>query len=164
MGNSILTSKNELVTFLKNQIKIENEIVVSLNKSLTEIKNSPVKGVLKGISLDSIKHAEMYSAATELLLDTSQALKQENLDEQTAIIKKHILIEAELIQRITKALLTVENKKVKLLLNTILEDERIHHQLLKSVLDILVKGETITADDWWDTIWKNVPFHGAPGG
>jgi len=59
---------------------------------------------------------------------------------------------------------TIENEKVKLLLNAILWDEKRHHELLKSVLEILVSGETITEEDWWDVLWKYVPFHGAPGG
>ncbi|MEM3357110.1 MAG: ferritin-like domain-containing protein, partial [Candidatus Bathyarchaeia archaeon] len=59
---------------------------------------------------------------------------------------------------------SVENEKVKLLLNAILVDEKRHHELLKQVLEIIVHGETITEEDWWDILWKNVPFHGAPGG
>ena len=52
----------------------------------------------------------------------------------------------------------------KLLLNAILEDEKRHHGLLKQILEVLVKGETITEADWWDILWKDVPFHGSPGG
>jgi hypothetical protein len=159
-----LKSKNELISFMKEQIKIENEIVDSLNSALVEIKNPPVKGVLKGISLDSVKHAEMYAAATELLTSVSQALSQENLDKQKALVEKHIRMEAELIKKISKVLPSVESEKAKLLLNAILADEKRHHALLKMVLEILVRGETITEADWWDLIWKNVPFHGAPGG
>ena len=55
-----MSSKGELVVFLKEQIRIENKIVESLNSALREIGNPAVKGVLKGISLDSLKHAEMY--------------------------------------------------------------------------------------------------------
>ena len=62
-----LKTKDDLVKFLREQIKIENDIVDSLNSALVEVKNPPVKGVLKGISLDSIKHAELYAAAAELL-------------------------------------------------------------------------------------------------
>jgi hypothetical protein len=149
---------------MKAQIKIENEIVDSLNSALVEIKNPPVKGVLKGISLDSVKHAEMYAAATELLTSVSQALGQEHLDKQKTLIEKHIRMEAELIKKISNVLPSVENAKVKLLLNAILTDEKRHHELLKMVLEILVRGETITEQDWWDLLWKNVPFHGAPGG
>jgi len=164
MEANVLKSKDELIDFMKAQIKVENEIVDSLNSALVEVKNPPVRGVLKGISLDSVKHAEMYAAATELLTSVSQALSQEHLDKQKALVEKHISMEAELIKKIKKVLPNVENKKVKLLLNAILADEKRHHALLKMVLEILVRGETITEADWWELLWKNVPFHGAPGG
>jgi len=95
-----LSSKVELTDFLKEQIKIENRIVESLNSSLGEMGNPAVRGVLKGISLDSVEHAEMYASAVNLLTSVQ-----------------------------ARAL-----------------------------------GETITEEDWWDVLWKNVPFHGAPGG
>jgi rubrerythrin len=98
------------------------------------------------------------------LTSVPQALTQENLDEQKRLVERHIELEAELIEKISNTLPTVENKKVKLLLNAILVDEKRHHELLKEILEILVKGETITESDWWDVLWKNVPFHGSPGG
>jgi rubrerythrin len=159
-----LSSKDELIIFLKEQIKIENEIVGSLNNSLDEIRNPAVRGVLKGISLDSVKHAEMYASAINLLTSVPQALTQAHLDKQRELVEKHIRLEAELIGKISKAMPSIENKKVKLLLGAILMDEKRHHQLLRQVLKILVRGETITEEDWWDVLWKNVPFHGAPGG
>jgi rubrerythrin len=160
----IMKTKNELIEFMKKQIKVENDIVDSLNNALIDMKNPPVRGVLKGISLDSVKHAEMYAAATELLTRVSQAITQEQLDKQKAVVEKHIRMEAELIKKIGDVLPTVEDEKVKLLLSAILEDEKRHHALLKMVLEILVRGEAITEADWWDLLWKNVPFHGAPGG
>ena len=159
-----MSSKDELVKFLKDQIKIENKIVDSLNKSLPDIGNPAVKGVLKGISLDSVKHAEMYGSAVTLLTTVSKALTQENLDKQKDLVEKHIQMELELIQKIGKALPSVKDKKVALLLEAILSDEKRHHELLKKVLEILVRGEAITEADWWDMLWKDVPFHGAPGG
>jgi hypothetical protein len=68
-------SENELVAFIKRQIVIEKEIVDSLERGVVDINNPPVKGVLKGISLDSMKHAELYSAALTLLTEVSPALK-----------------------------------------------------------------------------------------
>jgi hypothetical protein len=159
-----VSTVNNLVEFMKRQIVIEKEIVDSLNKGIVDIKNPPVKGVLKGISLDSVKHAELYSAAVTLLTNVSQALSQENLDVQRALVEKHIQIEAELIKKLEKMMPAIENSKVKFLLNAILTDERRHHAMLKTVLEIIVHGETITEADWWELLWKNVPFHGAPGG
>jgi rubrerythrin len=159
-----MSSKEELVEFLKEQVKVENKIVDSLNKSLPEIDNPTVKGVLKGVSLDSVKHAEMYASAVRLMTTVSKALTQENLDKQEDLVERHIQMEADLIKKISKVLPTVKDNKVKLLLNAILEDEKRHHGLLKQILEILVKGETITEADWWDILWKDVPFHGSPGG
>lgn len=159
-----MSLEEELVRFLKEQIEIENKIVDSLNKSLDDIRNPSVRGVLKGISLDSVKHAEMYASAIKLLTEIGPALKEEHLDEQRRLVEEHIEMEARLIKRISEKLPTIENEKVRLLLEAILADERRHHQLLNEVLKILVRGETITEADWWDLLWKNVPFHGAPGG
>jgi rubrerythrin len=164
VGGKDLGPKDEMVKFLRDQIKVENTIVESLNKSLPDIGNPAVKGVLKGISLDSVKHAEMYASAVNLLTTVSKALTQENLDKQRDLVERHIKMEAELIEKISKILPSVEDKKVKLLLTAILADEKRHHELLKEILEILVKGETITEADWWDILWKDVPFHGSPGG
>ncbi len=159
-----MSGEGRLLTFLKEQIRTENQIVSSLNKALVEIENPPVKGTLKGISLDSVKHAEMYTSAVALLTGMPKALTQENLDKQRELVERHIELEARLIGRINNELPNVKNDKVKLLLNAILLDEQRHHALLRQVLEILVKGETITESEWLDIMWKSVPFHGAPGG
>jgi len=159
-----LSSNDKLVTFMKKQIGIENEIVNSLNSALVNVQNPSVRGILKGISLDSVKHAELYASAVKLLTSTSQALKQEHLDEQRKLVEKHIALEAELIEKLSKVVPSIESSKVRLLLEAILSDEKRHHELLKAVLEIIVRGETITEDDWWDVLWKGVPFHGSPGG
>jgi hypothetical protein len=156
--------KEKLLDFLKNQFTVENEIVSSLEKALVGMKNPAVKGVLKGVSLDSVKHAELYTSAITLLTHASTALTQENLDEQKALVKKHIEIEAKLIRKLEEMLPQVDNKKVEFLLKAILNDEIRHHAMLKTTLEIIVHGETITEDDWWKLLWENVPFHGAPGG
>jgi hypothetical protein len=156
--------KENLLDFLKNQVTVENEIVSSLEKALVGMKNPAVKGVLKGVSLDSVKHAELYTSAITLLTHASTALTQENLDEQKALVKKHIEIEAKLIRKLEEMLPQIDNKKVEFLLKAILNDEIRHHAMLKMTLEIIVHGETITEDDWWKLLWENVPFHGAPGG
>jgi bacterioferritin (cytochrome b1) len=160
----VSTPDNKLIEFMKRQIVVENEIVDSVNKGIKSINNPPVKGVLKGVSLDSMKHAELYASAVTLLTNVSQAMTQENLDEQRALVEKHIQIEAELIKKLEKELPTIENKKVTFLLKSILMDEKRHHAMLKTVLEIIVRGETITEDEWWKMLWEGSPFHGSPGG
>jgi rubrerythrin len=156
--------KVDLLDFLKKQIDVENEIVSSLEKAIVDMKNPAVKGVLKGVSLDSVKHAELYAAAITLLTKSSTALNQGNLDEQKALIQKHIEIEPDLISKLQAMIPTIENEKVVFLLKAILNDETRHHAMLKMVLEIIVHGETITEADWWKMLWEGVPFHGSPGG
>jgi rubrerythrin len=164
VGGNALSSKDELVKLFQNQIQIEKTIVDSVNKGLEEIKNPAVSGVLKGISLDSVKHAQMYSSAIDLLTSVPQALTEKNLDKQKELVEKHIRIEAKIIKILDDVIPSIQNEKVQLLLKAILSDEKRHHALLKKVLEILVRGETITDNEWWDVLWENVPFHGAPGG
>jgi bacterioferritin (cytochrome b1) len=156
-------SKEQLIEFMKLQIANENKIVNSVNAGIKNINNAPVKAVLKGISLDSVKHAELYASAIVLLTTTSQAMNQGNLDEQRELVEKHIKMESELIQKLEEMLPTIQSKKVAFLLNSILNDEKRHHELLKQVLEVIVRGETLTEDDWWKMLWEDVPFHGAPG-
>jgi ribonucleotide reductase beta subunit family protein with ferritin-like domain len=150
--------------FFEKQVCVENEIVSSINKALVKIRNPAVKGVLKGISLDSVKHAEMYKAAIELLSSVPPALTQQEFDELMKFVKKHIAEEEKAILSMEEVINHVEDEKVKLLLEAIFSDEQRHHKLLSEIMDVLVKRETINEDDWWDVLWKNVPFHGAPGG
>ncbi|MDR0372039.1 MAG: ferritin-like domain-containing protein [Nitrososphaerota archaeon] len=156
--------KREIVDFLKKQVTVEKEIVDSLEKALVGMKNPAVEGVLRGVSLDSLKHADLYTSAVTLLSSTPTALAQEDLDKQRALVEKHIAIEAELIKVLKEKIPEIENDKVVFLLNAILEDECRHHAILKRVLDIIVHGETITEDDWWEFLWEGSPFHGSPGG
>ena len=110
-----------------------------------------------------MKHAQIYSAAIEVIRKTSKALSQQELDKQRALIEKHIEIERGLVKRISGKIPQIEDEKVKLLLNAILSDEKRHHELLKQVLKIIVHGETITEEGWFDALWRSA-FHGAPGG
>lgn len=160
----VLKTRGELMSFMKAQVKVENEIVDSLGNALIDIKNPPVKAILRSISLDSVKHAEMYAAAGELLTTLSKTLSQKDLNRQKLLVEKHLSMEEKLIKSIERVLPTVENEKVRLLLDAILSDEKRHHELLKMVLEIIARGETMTEEDWWDLLWKGAPFHGAPGG
>jgi bacterioferritin (cytochrome b1) len=157
-------NKDDLLDFLRHQVTVEKEIVSSLEKAVVNMKNPAVKGVLEGVSLDSCKHAELYTSAITLLTTASTALAQQDYDAQRDLIQKHIDIEAKLIRVLKEKIPIIENQKVVFLLRAILEDEIRHHAMLKMVLEIVVKGETITEDDWWKLLWEGVPFHGAPGG
>ena len=148
---------DDLISFFENQIELENKIVQSISDALDKIDNLAVKTALKGISLDSSKHAEMYRSAIALLTSSSAALNEEQLDLQRRVVERHIEMEAAVIKQLEAKMPGVENEKLELLLQAILLDERRHHKLLKTLLEILVRGETVTEGDWWDAVWGDVP-------
>lgn len=156
-------TEEELIEFFREQSKLEEEIVESVEKSLAAIKNAVVESILKGMAFDSSKHAAIYKAAGNLV-KVAPALTEQEFNELMKVVEWHIVNENKVIRRLETAVTKIENERIKFLLEAILADEKRHHQLLKSIMEIIVKGETITNDEWWDMMWKNVPFHGSPGG
>jgi len=153
----------ELVNFFREQAKHEEEIVRSINKALQKLKNPVVASVLKGMSLDSMKHADMYRAA-ENIISVAPAMSEEELDHLNEVVNWHVQNEEKVMGRVEEAIKKVKDKKIRFLLESIQEDEKRHHELLKTIMSTIARGETITQDEWWEILWKNVPFHGAPGG
>jgi len=76
---------DDLINFFESQIELENKIVQSVSDALDNIDNLAVKTALRGISLDSSKHAEMYRSAIALLTSSSAALNEEQLDLQRKV-------------------------------------------------------------------------------
>jgi len=157
------TEDKELIDFFREQGKLENQIVKSINKALEKLKNPVVASVLKGISLDSVKHADMYKAA-ESIVTVAPAITEDELKRLNEVVKSHIDEEEKVISRLQEIIKKTRDKKIKLLLESIAADEQRHHELLRTIMDIVVRGETITEGEWWEIMWRNVPFHGAPGG
>jgi rubrerythrin len=148
---------DKLLKFMENQISLENKIVKSINDSADKIDNEAVSTALLGIGLDSKKHAMMYRSAISLMTTSSAALNQEQLDLQKKVVNDHIKLEEAVIKELEKMLPFIENEKVELLLKAILQDEVRHHKLLKTLYEILIRGESVTEGDWWDAVWGDVP-------
>lgn len=148
---------DDLIEFFENQIKLENSIVKSVNDALEELDNEAVQMALRGISLDSSKHADMYRSGIAFLTKSTKPLNEEMMDKQKDVIERHIELEETVIKELEKKIPSIENQKLKLLLKAIMADEKRHHKLLRNLHDIIVKGETITDEDWYDAIWGDVP-------
>lgn len=159
----MVNSHDELVKFLQEQIKKEEEIAKSMKEALSKVKNPVVKAVLTGISLDSMKHAELYRAAVHLTTVTT-ALTDEEFNQLKTITKRHVDIEGAVEWQVAEAITKIKDKKVRLLLKSIGKDEEKHHELLKAIMDLIVREESVTEEDLWELLWKSTPFHGTPGG
>jgi rubrerythrin len=76
---------------------------------------------------------------------------------QRDLVARHIAMEERVIARLEEMIPGVESEKVSFILNAIIEDERRHHRVLKRVAELLIKGETVTDEDWWDAAFGDVP-------
>jgi rubrerythrin len=159
----VKSEEKDLVTFLREQVKLEEQIVESVHNAVKDLKNTVVISVLKGIAFDSAKHADIYKAA-ESVVSVAQAMSDNELEKISKIVSWHIDAEEKLISRVNESINKTLNKKIKFLLESILADEKRHHELLKKIVETIVKGETITRDEWWEIMWRDVPTHGSPGG
>lgn len=155
--------EKELIAFFREQAKQEELIVKSINKALQKLNNPVVVSALKGMSLDSLKHADMYKAA-ESIVSVAPAISEAELDHLNEVVKWHIDNEEKVMHQVNDFIKKVKDRKIRFLLESIQADEQRHHVLLKSLMDIVARGETITEDEWWEIMWKNAPFHGSPGG
>ena len=150
-------SGDEIKKFFEKMVRAEKAIVSSLDESLDDIDNVAVRSALRGISFDSMKHAGLYLSAIDLLTERRPVLGGEQLDKQRDIVSRHIKMEEELIKSLEKIMKSIDNNKISFLLEAILKDERRHHILLRRLHEVLVKGETVTEEDWWDATWRDVP-------
>ena len=156
-------SEGEMNEFFKEQIKLEHHIVESITNSLRTVRNPVVKQVLSAIAFDSQKHAGIYNAAMSITTVTP-ALTDKEYREIEKITEKHILDEDKAISALDRIMPKVKDSKIHFLLQSIVADEKRHHELLNKLMDLVVKREAITEEDWWEVLWKGAPFHGAPGG
>ncbi len=67
-------------------------------------------------------------------------------------IKKHIELKKKTMEAYSSLLKELEDKRMRLLVSYILEDEKRHHELLLRIDKIVVEAETLKEEDMWDMI------------
>jgi len=154
----------ELISFLKKQIDLENMIVEEGKKSVKGVENVLVRELIRGIALDSMKHANMLEAMVALISGAKVFLTEKESERIGGQIKRHIELEKQAIETYSTLLEHIKDERTRLLVDYILKDERRHHELLRKIDKIIVEAETLREEDLWEMVWKYSVFHGAPGG
>ncbi len=156
--------EEKLIEFLDEQIALEKEIIEISNASVDNIKNILVRELIRGITMDSKKHALLLGALKGMLIGPTPLIEEESFDEIKATIEKHIELEAKAIETYREILKDPPSDSVKTVISEILKDEVRHHTFLKTLLKALIEKETLTEDMLEDWMYKYAPFHGSPGG
>ncbi len=142
----------------------EKKYAEELRKLAEKIKHPVLEALIKGIASDSEKHSIFYSAVEELLSRVQPLLTEEELEEIKKGIRKHIEMEAKMVEFTRKMAQETDDPRLKLVFSAIHEDELKHHKLLLDIEKKIAELETFTEEDLWDAIWKDSPWHGSPGG
>jgi rubrerythrin len=156
--------KDQLKAFFEEQIKLEEKIVKMATKSVSDTQNQLVKYLIQAIAIDSNKHALMLNAILARLQSKTPFIDEAKRDELGENIKAHIELEAHAIKTYSELIPQTEDPGSKQVLEYILEDEKRHHHLLTQLYKLVIEKETLTEEDLWDLTWKDVPWHGGPGG
>jgi hypothetical protein len=120
--------------------------------------------LILGIAQDSEKHSIFYKSVEELLSRIQPLLTEEELEIVKKGIRKHIEMEAEMVEFTRKLAQEADDSRLKLIFSAIYADEIKHHKLLLDIEKQIAKRETFTEEELWDAIWKDSPWHGTPGG
>ncbi|MCD6300954.1 MAG: ferritin-like domain-containing protein [Staphylothermus sp.] len=157
-------NKDKLISLLREMSQKEKEYAKELKELTEKFKHPVLSALIKGIAIDSEKHSMFYESLAELLSETQPFLSEEELEIIKKGIKKHIDLEAEMIEFTHKLIEETQDPREKMILSAIYEDEVKHHKLLLSIQKHIAEKETFTEELLWDAVWKDSPWHGSPGG
>ncbi|MFB0543436.1 MAG: ferritin family protein [Candidatus Bathyarchaeia archaeon] len=153
---------SEKVKKMENMAKMEEDYALSLASSVKGLGNLGIRELLRSIASDSQKHAGFYKTIAGILKGESQPIVEEEFEVLEETIKEHIETERQMLREVKQLLRDEKDDRVKRLLTEIHADETQHHALMKNLLEIVIKRETIFEEHIWDMLWKDVPTHGAP--
>ena len=145
---------------LKMLSELEEKYAVELDREYRGYGNEIVRELISSVMIDSKKHAGLYKAAAMIAEGKSLAITEEEYKVLEGRLKLHIDKEKEMLEAVTGLMEEVKDERIKKLLIKIYEDELMHHPFMASFLDLVIKRETITEQDIWDMLFRDLPTHG----
>lgn len=140
---------------------MEEEYALSYDKNVAGLGNVAIEGLVKSVAFDSMKHAGLYRAIATIL-GGPLAITDLEYERLESSLKKHIDIEAKMMEEVKALMKDEEDDRAMRLLSEIYADEERHHKFLTNLLEVVIKRDTISDDDVWNMLWRDVPTHGAP--
>ena len=157
-------NKEETLEFIDKQIALELKIIQITKENVEQLGNAFVKDLLIGISTDSQKHAALLKSLRKAVEGPTPFISEKERDKIAKGIAAHIKMEELAVETYTELAEKSDNDQVKTIAMMIREDEIRHHALLKELHKTMIEPETLTEDMLWETMWKDTPWRGSPGG
>lgn len=140
--------------------ELELKYSVELDREYRGYGNEVVRELVAAVMIDSKKHAGLYKAAAMVASGKSLAITEEEYEVLEERLRLHIEKEKEMLEAVRKLLEEVEDPRIVNLLSNIYEDELRHHPFMKNFLEVVLKRETISEQDIWDMLFRDLPTHG----
>ncbi|MHA1444429.1 MAG: ferritin family protein [Candidatus Hodarchaeales archaeon] len=145
-------NKQDRLAFYEEQINFENEIVKKAEESVEGIQNIMIRELILSIGLDSKKHASMLNALISLLTRPTPSVPEEISNGIKNSIVEHIQMEAQAIETYQKLLDSIDDPSEKVVIKAILNDEKKHHSLLKTINKMIVEKLSLSEREFWDMV------------
>lgn len=153
----------DLPEFLEEQIELEKKIVEISRESVEQLDNVLVRELIRGITMDSEKHAMLLRALHGVLTGPTPFIEEGDYDKIADVIQKHINLERKAIDTYKKILEENDDKKIQTVIGEIYKDEVRHHDFLVRLQKAIIQKETLSDEELEEWLYKYAPFHGAPG-
>ncbi len=139
---------------------LEEKYAVELDREYRGYGNEVVRELIQSVMVDSRKHAGLYKAAAYIVEGRSLSITDVEYEELEKRLRLHVEKEQEMLDAAKQLLEEVEDERVQKLLIKIYEDELMHHPFMESFLETVLKRETITEEDIWNMLFRDLPTHG----
>ena len=128
--------KTEAMNLLNQQLKTEKKLVEMYEETAPLIMSEPARWLLHILQMDSRKHIAIFDMAVKIL--EGQRIGEDDRQEITVGLEKHLELEAESIERSKKIRANrwvKENSGLSRLMETWSSDERRHVKTLQRLRD-----------------------------
>ena len=126
--------EEKVIDLLREQLKVEGQLVGLYERTAPDIKNNPVRSLLHMIQLDSRKRIEICKLAIEVL--EGEEVFSEDKTELISGLRDHVELEKRSIDRANEMLKNVwisENQALSEMIKKLRDDERRHHETLRKL-------------------------------
>ncbi len=122
---------------IKKQKDFEDETSKKLMPLYESAKNPIIKLYIHSIILDTMRHSDTYQMLIDLNDRAQIGEESAKIGEQE--LKSHITEEAKMLAQTEQISKSVKDKRIKQIVQSILEDEQKHHRVLSELMKILKK-------------------------
>lgn len=146
--------KRKFKKMIKEQIENEQTAAKLLSDSAKKTDNTVIQLMLQQLALDSTKHERMLKAVLHLLKSPAKEQFKRESEEFHKVIEKHVEIERKMLEDFENIVDKTEDKRIRLLIQDIISDEKKHHAIIKRVYNLVCESERVNDEKWWDFLFR----------